>query len=84
MATVVESILFVDEVAEFFATRPSREQVLAYRPSDAVQERFHELVERKGDSGLTAEEEAELSQFEQTEILLRLIKARLRGGPGEG
>ena len=79
MATVVPPVVFVDEIADFFASRPSRDQVLAYRPSPAVERRFTELLEKLRDGELTGEEQMELNQFQQTEVFLRLVKARLRG-----
>jgi len=81
MIEAPEKIIFVDEVADFLAGRPSTEQILSYRPSNAVESRFGELIEKKRNSELTADEEGELSEFQQTEILLRLIKAKLRSAP---
>ncbi|MDA0837087.1 MAG: hypothetical protein O3B01_05455 [Planctomycetota bacterium] len=81
MLEAPEKIIFVEEVADFLADRPSPEQILAYRPSNAVQGRFTELLEKKRNGELTANEEEELSEFQQTEILLRLIKAKLRSAP---
>ena len=80
MITAPERVIFVDEVADFLAGRPSADQVLAYRPSPAVEDRFAELLESNRNGQLTPDDEAELSEFQQTEILLRLIKARLRTG----
>ena len=69
---------FVDEVADFLASQPSREELLAYRASESAEERLQELLAKQRDSELTHEESLDLAQFQQTEILLRLIKARLR------
>ena len=81
MATAPQQVLFIDEIADFLASRPAPRQVLAYHPSEPVEQRFHELVQKRCDSSLTPDEESELHQFQQTEILLRLIKARLRAAP---
>jgi hypothetical protein len=68
----------LDEVAEFLASSPTPEQILAFRPSEPVQRRARELLARQNAGQLTREEERELAQFENTEILMRLVKARLR------
>ena len=68
----------VDEVADFLASCPSREELLAYRPSAQAQERFKTLLAKTKNDSVTADEEWELNQFEHLEILMQSIKARLR------
>jgi hypothetical protein len=68
----------VEEVADFLASRPSREELLAYRPSRQAQERFGALLDRSKTGSLSAEEEWELNQFEHVEMLMQAVKARLR------
>ncbi len=67
-----------DEVAGFLAGCPSREEMLAYRPSPRIQERHNVLLARSKKGSLNADEEWELNQFEHLEILIQSIKARLR------
>lgn len=69
---------FLDEVAEFLAGQPTREELLAYRPSPEAQSRVEILLRIAQAGTLSAEEATELQQFQQTENLMRLIKARLR------
>ena len=78
MVTAPQQVVFIDEVAAFLAAEPSRDEMLAYRPSEAVQRRFELLLDKQRSATLTDDEQAELHQFQQTEILLRLMKARLR------
>jgi hypothetical protein len=80
MATAERQVLFIDEVADFLTSKPSREQIVSYHPSSEVEERFELLLEKLRDNSLTLDERDELEQFQQTEILVRLIKARLRSG----
>ena len=80
MAEVLERVVYLDEVADLLASRPSAEEILAFRPSQVVEARFAELVANQRAVGLTDDEEEELTQFQQTEMLLRLLKARLRQG----
>ncbi len=80
MANKPPGTWLVDDVADFLASSPSREELLAYRPSRRAQERFKALPDRSKHGSLSDEEEWELNQFEHIEILLQAVKARLRSG----
>jgi len=67
-----------EEIANFLASCPSREQLLSYHPSVPTQERGRELLEKSKSGRITADEQWELDQFEHVEMLMQLIKARLR------
>src|SRR5947209_1979329 len=67
-----------EEIATFLASCPSREQLLSYHPSAPVQERARELLEKSKSGRITADEHWELDQFEHAEMLMQLIKARVR------
>jgi hypothetical protein len=67
-----------DEVADFLASCPSREELLAYRPSALVQERGEALLAKSKAGSLSADEVWEWNQFEHVEILMQSVKARLR------
>lgn len=73
-----ERVIYLHEVAEFLATRPAVEDVLAFHPSAEVEARFGELLECQRVGTLIAENQEELNRFRQTEMLVRLLKARLR------
>ena len=68
----------IDDVAKFLASCPSREELLAYRPSPQAQERFTALLAKSKAGPVSSDEEWELSQFEHLEMLLQSVKARLR------
>ena len=78
MANKPPATWLVDDVADFLASRPSREELIAYRPSSQAQERFSALLDRSKKGSLSAEEEWELNQFEHLEMLMQAVKARLR------
>jgi hypothetical protein len=78
MANKRPATWLVDEVADFLASGPSRDELLAYRPSRQGQERFKGLLDRSKQGSLSDEEEWELNQFEHIEMLMQAIKARLR------
>lgn len=67
-----------EEIANFLASCPSREQLMSYHPSDPIQERARQLLERSKSGRITADEQWELDQFEHAEMLMQLIKARVR------
>ena len=67
-----------EEIANFLASCPSREQLLSYHPSKEVQDRARELLEKSKSGRITADQQWELDQFEHAEMLMQLIKARIR------
>ena len=77
MARKPAAAWLIDDVADFRATCPSRDELLAYRPSHRAEERLSALL-AKAKGSLTADEEWELRQFEYVEMLLQAVKARLR------
>jgi hypothetical protein len=78
MATTQSSTLFLDEVVELLTSGPSRDQLLNYRPSEKVQQRARELLMKLKSGEVTSDDEHELDQFQHLEMLLQLVKARLR------
>ncbi len=55
---------------------PSPEEILALRPSDALQSRVQTLLEKNREEGLSPAEEQEWQQYEYLEHLVRMAKAR--------
>ncbi|MBY0524457.1 MAG: hypothetical protein K2R98_13710 [Gemmataceae bacterium] len=70
---------FTEELAAFFASQPTREAILAYRPSKRVQRRAALLLQKQNDGEASHEERQELEAFAHAERLMRLLKAQLRG-----
>ena len=64
------------EIIAVLASQPTPEQVLALRPSEAMQERVSELLQRSKSEGLARAEESELDRYLYLEHLVRLAKAR--------
>lgn len=71
------STLF-EEIASLFASAPSTQTIIDFRPSQAAIDRASELLELNRQNQLDAQTSEELSQFEQAELLMRLVKARIR------
>jgi hypothetical protein len=77
MSTLQTPTRLVDEIADFLASNPTREQLLSFRPSETVQPHARELLTKSNQGTLSAEEERELGQLEQAELLMRLVKSRV-------
>jgi hypothetical protein len=80
MAKTRRTTSFSREIADLIASTPTREQILSFHPSEQVQQRVRDLLEKLRANRLTAEEEWELNQFEHAEVLIQLVKARVRAG----
>jgi Rad3-related DNA helicase len=72
-----------DEVLEFLLTSPSPEGIIAFRPSEATQQRIRELLEANRESRITAEGQRELDEFAQVEHFVRMLKIKARQKLGE-
>lgn len=64
------------EILELLASLPSPEEILALRPSDALQQHVESLLEKSKTIGLTATEEQLWQQYEYVEHLVRIAKAK--------
>ncbi len=64
-----------DEIADFLAmAAPAK--ILAFRPSEAMQLRFEDLIDRKKEGSISHKEAEELAHFLMLEHIFRLAKAR--------
>jgi hypothetical protein len=77
------STLF-EEIATLFASAPSPKAILEFRPSQASIDRASQLLELNRANNLDEASRAELDQYEQAELLMRLVKARIRANRDEG
>jgi uncharacterized protein with von Willebrand factor type A (vWA) domain len=68
----------VEEVVEFFARGPSREEIAAFRLSGIAQERLRELLQRNASGVATPEEDCELDQMVLLDDIVSLIRARVQ------
>ena len=64
------------EVLEFLAGLPTAEEILALRPSEALQARVQALLEKSRTEGLSPTDEQEWEQYQYLEHLVRLAKAK--------
>lgn len=64
------------EVLEFLATLPTPEEIIALRPSEALQAQISNLLEKNRTQGLTPPEEQVWEQYQYLEHLIRMAKAK--------
>lgn len=66
------------ELIELLALGGGPEAILAFRSSETVQNRAYELLYKKREGNLTAEEDRELTAFTEREHIVRMAKIRAR------
>jgi hypothetical protein len=67
-----------DEIIDFFAAGTTPEAIVAFRPSESVQQRTAQLVERSKDGSISSEEQSEFQDYLQLEHIMIMAKARAR------
>jgi hypothetical protein len=67
-----------EEIIDFIAAGTTPEAVVAFHPSEAVQQRVSELIARSRDGSISAEEQSELEDFLKLEHIMIMAKARAR------
>lgn len=73
----------VVELVNFFASSPTHEQVLKFHPSPALERRASRLLEKMRANDMSDDERRELEELKHGELLMRRLKARLRGVPDQ-
>jgi len=67
-----------EEIIDFIAAGTTPEAVVAFHPSDGVQRRVAELIERSSEGAISAEDQSELEDYLQLEHIMIMAKARAR------
>ena len=75
--TIATQPQIFEEIAEFLSGFPTREQVMAFRPSIESVERARHLLWKSNAGELTEDERDELADFSRAELFVRMLKARL-------
>ena len=65
------------EVISFLACRPTAEQIIGFRPSDAAAARLTELLQKDKENRLASDEEAELDEMCEIDRFVSLIKTEV-------
>jgi hypothetical protein len=74
----MNSVKAFEELVDFIAAGTTPQNVIAFRPSVAAQDRVEDLLSREKDGNLSPAEKSELDHYLQLEHLMRLAKARAR------
>lgn len=74
----MNTIKACEEVVDFIAAGTTPQNVIAFRPSEAAQERVEDLLAREKEGELSPAEKSELDHYLQLEHLVRMAKARAR------
>jgi hypothetical protein len=64
------------DVLETLARLPPPQEILALRPSPALQERISSLLDKLRNGGLSADEERDWQKYQYIEHLVRIAKAK--------
>jgi len=75
-ATPTSGFEGLTDVLERLAALPTPEEILALRPSEALQERIDTLLAKNRSEGLSPDEEQEWARYEYLEHLIRIAKTR--------
>ena len=63
-------------ILRFLTSNPSPQEVLDFKPTQAMQERIRELLEKNREGQLTSAESAELEEYGRINRFISLLKAR--------
>jgi hypothetical protein len=77
MAFAPSDTLF-DEILDFLAAAPSAEQLVAYQPPVASQQRLSELLDKNRRKGLGEAEQTELDDFLRVNRFMSRLKLKAR------
>ena len=67
------------EILEFLAGLPTPEEIIKLRPSDILQARIEELLDKNRSHELTPAEQQEWERYQLLEHIIRLAKAKALG-----
>lgn len=67
-----------DEILDFVLSNPTPDEVIAFKPSDALNARLHYLLDQNSQGQITSGERAELDEFLQLNHFMNMLKIRAR------
>ncbi len=75
---IVHPLTFTDDILDFLASTPTLEEIIAFRPSEALEERSHYLHERHRQDALTDAEREEFEDLRRMNHFMNQPKIRAR------
>jgi hypothetical protein len=76
--TIQQPRVLLDEITDFLARSPDAQEIIAFKPSEALQARALALLEKNREDRLSDEERDELEAFMHMENFMTLLKAKAR------
>ncbi|MGE4096233.1 MAG: hypothetical protein AB7G75_35980 [Candidatus Binatia bacterium] len=74
-AQLPETSVYTD-VREFLLTRPTPQEIMSFKVSEAAQSRLRALLDKNREEGLTEAETGELDLYKQLDLVMALLKAK--------
>ncbi len=78
MMAIAPPKTLVDEVTDFLLSRPTPEEIIAFRLSPTLDQKLHKLLDKNRQGKLTSEERDELSTALNIDHLMTILKAKAR------
>jgi hypothetical protein len=75
-ASLINTSGTYQEILDFLIDRPTSEQIINFKVSEASQSRLQTLLEKNREAVLTATETAEIDLYEQLDTLIGFLKIR--------
>lgn len=76
--TVTQPIMLLDEITDFLASSPTPQEIITFKPSEVLERRALDLLQRNRENRLTTEERAEMEEFMRMDHFMTLLKAKAR------
>ena len=64
-------------ILDFVVSKPTPEEIIAFRPTSEMEERLRMLLERSKGGKITAAESKELDEYERIQHLMIMLKAEV-------
>jgi hypothetical protein len=76
--TITQPTMLLEEITDFLASSPSAQEIINFKPSEVLEHRALELLQRNRENRLTPEERAEMQEFMRMDHFMTLLKAKAR------
>jgi len=76
--TVAQPTLLIDEITDFLAASPAPQEIIAFKPSEILERRALDLLQRNRENRLSMQERAEMEEFMRMDHFMTLLKAKAR------
>ena len=77
MSTIAPHSL-LDEITDFLSANPTPQEIIAFRPSEGLQNRALELLELNRQNRLSGAEREEMDTYMRMDHFLTILKAKTR------